>query len=144
MGLHCEKGFVLTCKKPIVEQCAYCSQHFCIKHGHIDKATCKSRRCMTKYRREKRLFDRQTWEDERYQLGVERNAVSLCAYPECANEVYVACGHCETFYCPNHVARYNYNYRTHTRRAITRVKGDVTLCDVCQPYLREYNQDRYE
>jgi hypothetical protein len=47
-------------------------------------------------------------------------------------------------FCPVHVTRYSFSFKTHTRRGVTRVKGDITLCETCKPYLREYQRDRYE
>lgn len=144
MALYCEKGVLLTCRNPIVEQCSYCGKHFCVQHGHVDKVICNNADCLKKYASDLRKSERQAWEDERYQMGLERNTYNLCGYPECPNQVYVVCGHCDVFYCPNHVQRFSFTFKTHTRRAVTRVKGDVTLCDVCQPYLKEYNKDRWE
>ncbi len=145
MGLHCEKGILpISCQQPIVEQCSYCGKHFCMKHGHVDKATCNNPGCLRRYKRDRGIRERELWEEERYRGGLERNSQNLCGHPECTNEVYVACGHCEVLFCPNHVSRHSFTFNTYTRRATTRVEGDITLCETCRPYLKEYKRDRYE
>ena len=145
MALRCEKSpLPLLCREPVVEQCAYCGKHFCMQHGHLDKTCCKSHACLNTYRLDRKLADRQRWEDERLLIGQERNALGYCAQPQCPNGLYVGCGHCEQVYCPYHLQRYNFSFNTHTRRGTTRVKGDIMLCEVCQPYLEEYKKDRYE
>lgn len=145
MALHCEKSLVpLLCKNPVAEQCAYCGKHFCLEHGHVDKACCKSLTCLNLYKRDQALTARRHWEDERLAIGAERNHLGLCGQPECQSATYVACGHCEQLYCADHLQRFNFTFITHTRRGNTRVKGDIALCEVCQPYLKEYKRDRYE
>ncbi len=145
MGLKCEKGPIpLLCREPVVEQCAYCGHHFCMKHGHLDKACCKALSCLSLYKRDAALTARQRWEEERLAIGLERNQLGLCAQPECPNGLYVGCGHCEEQYCPQHLQHHNFTFQTHTRRGSTKVKGDIALCEVCQPYLKEYRRDRYE
>ncbi len=145
MGLHCEKGLVsFSCRRPVAEQCAYCGKHFCMRHGHVDKNSCKNLSCMRAYRRDRAIRERENWEEERRQIGAIRNSGNLCGHPECPNEVYVACGHCEILFCPNHVSRKTFSFNTYTRRSITRVDGDITLCEACKPYLKEYQKDRYE
>lgn len=145
MGLRCEKGPIpLLCREPVVEQCAYCGKHFCMQHGHLDKACCNALSCMSVYKRDRAITDRRHWEEERLSIGQERNARQMCAQPECPSQMYVACGHCEQLYCPQHLQRHNFTFMTYTRRGNTRVKGDIVLCEVCQPYLKEYKRDRYE
>ncbi|HEX2910187.1 MAG TPA: hypothetical protein VH186_05220 [Chloroflexia bacterium] len=99
---------------------------------------------MTMYKRDRAIADRRHWEEERAQIGQERNAMQLCAQPGCNNPYYVACGHCDQLYCSNHLQRHNFSFNTITRRGTTRVRGDIVLCEVCQPYLQEYKRDRYE
>jgi hypothetical protein len=145
MALHCEKGLLpLLCREPVAEQCLYCGKHFCVKHGHVDKATCGNFSCMQNYKRDRAIKERELWEEERRRGGIERNAINLCGHPECVNEVYVACGHCEVLFCPNHVSRRAFSFNTYTRRSVTRVQGDIILCEACLPYLKEYKKDRYE
>lgn len=127
-----------------MEQCAYCGKHFCMKHGHYDKACCKALSCLNLYKRDKAIAERRQWEEERLAIGAERNALELCAQPACPNSVYVACGHCEQLYCAGHLTRHTFTFTTYTRRGNTKVKGDISLCEVCQPYLKEYKRDRYE
>ncbi|MDB5079478.1 MAG: hypothetical protein JWP00_1402 [Chloroflexi bacterium] len=145
MGLRCEKSPVpFLCREPVVEQCAYCGKHFCMQHGHFDKACCKSPACLSVYKRDRAIAERRRWEDERQAIGQERNNIGLCSQPECPNGMYVTCGHCEQLYCSLHLKRYNFSFVTHTRRGSTRVKGDIVLCEVCLPYLDDYKRDRYE
>ncbi len=142
MALSCEKG--LICKLEVIEQCVYCSKHFCLKHGHPDKAICKSPTCMRRYKRDRAVADRATYEEELTELGFDKNAAGLCGEIDCQHEIYVTCGHCEVRFCPEHVTRYNYSFKTHTRRGDTTVKGNITLCATCKPHLKEYKRDRYE
>lgn len=145
MALRCEKALVpLLCSRPVVEQCAYCGHHFCMVHGHYDKACCKSSACLSQYKRDRAITERRNWEEQRLAIGAERNALRLCAEPECPQEFYVACGHCEKMYCSQHLQHHNFSFVTYTRRGNTRVKGDILLCEVCLPYLKEYRRDRYE
>jgi hypothetical protein len=115
-----------------------------MQHGHLDKSCCKSLMCMSAYKRDQSISARRHWEDERLAIGLERNALTLCAQPECNSQPYVACGHCEQLYCADHLQRHTFTFTTYTRRGTTRVKGDIALCEVCQPYLKEYKRDRYE
>jgi hypothetical protein len=145
MALRCERALLpLICAEPVVERCAYCGKHFCMKHGYLDKACCKSYTCMALYKKDRAISERKRWEEERFLIGQERNKMGLCAQPECPSEVYVDCGHCENLYCSRHVQRHDFTFYTHTRRGSTRIRGDILLCEVCQPYLREYKKDRYE
>jgi len=145
MGLRCEKGVLpISCGEPVAEQCVYCGKHFCAKHGHVDKASCKDFSCMRHYKRDRAIKDRELWEEERRREGIERNSSNLCGHSACINEIYVACGHCEVLFCPEHVSRHPFSFNTYTRRAVTRVQGDITLCQACKPYLKEYKRDRYE
>ena len=145
MALRCEKGIIpYVCQQPVAEQCVYCGRHFCTTHGHVDKGCCKSLSCMSLYRRDRAVVDRQHWEEERQVIGIERNNMALCAQPECQNSIYVPCGHCEQLYCADHLKRYNFTFRTYTRRNVSKVAGDIMLCEVCVPYLKEYKRDRYE
>lgn len=142
MALHCEKR--VFCREEVIEQCVYCGKHFCIKHGHLDKAVCKNATCMRRYKRDRAIADREAWEEEQKGIGLERNAAGMCGNADCPNSVYVPCGHCEVQYCSNHVSRYQFSFVTHTRRENTRVKGSILLCYTCKPHLKEYQRDRFE
>lgn len=145
MALHCEKGLLpISCRRMVIEQCVYCGKHFCLKHGHLDKAVCKSPTCLRKYKKDRAIADRTAWEEEQHQIGFNKNGVGLCGQPNCRNSLYVVCSHCEVSYCPEHVSRFTFSFRTHTRRNVTRVKGDITLCEICKPRLVEYRRDRFE
>ena len=145
MALRCERSLVpLICTRPVVEQCAYCGKHFCMQHGHYDKACCKSPSCMATYKRDRAITERRNWEEQRLAIGTERNEIGLCAQPTCPQEFYIACGHCEQLYCSAHLKHHSFSFTTYTRRGNTRVKGDILLCEVCEPYLKEYQRDRYE
>ena len=146
MALKCEKGLssVIGCREPVAEQCLYCKKHFCPRHGDTDKLICHSIMCISKYKVDHKRYEREQYEKYRRTLGTDRNATQMCGYPECPNMYYIQCGHCQTYYCPNHVGKHKYAFTTKTRRTAVRVRDDIHLCDVCKPYLDEYNRDRYE
>ncbi len=145
MALRCERALLpYICQEPVVERCAYCGHHFCMKHGYREKSCCKSLSCLALYKRDHAISARRRWEDERHVIGQERNGLGWCAQPECESEVYVDCGHCGNLYCSKHVQRHTFAFNTHTRRGSTRIRGDIVLCEVCQPYLKDYKRDRYE
>ncbi len=145
MALSCEKGALpFSCRNQVIEQCVYCGKHFCVKHGHLDKAVCKSYNCMRQYKSDRVIADRESWEQEQHRIGFAKNAAGLCGNPRCQNEMYTSCGHCEVSYCARHISRFTFSFRSHTRRENVKIKGDITLCDVCKPHLGEYKEDRYE
>jgi hypothetical protein len=83
MALHCERSLIpYICRQPVAEQCSYCGHHFCMKHGHLDKACCRHFSCLRLYKRDQAISARRRWEDERLAIGQERNALGLCAQPE--------------------------------------------------------------
>ena len=61
---------------------------------------------------------------------------------ECPNPQYARCERCGLSYCPNHVSRYRYNYRYRTRKGVYKRQAEVTLCDACKPYLRQYRSEK--
>jgi hypothetical protein len=144
MALRCEKSLLNSCKKEVIEQCVYCHKHFCIKHGHMDKAVCKNRSCMKKYTRDRAIADREAWEEEQKHIGLDKNTQGMCGVTDCQSSIYIPCGHCDVQFCATHVTRYNFSFTTHTRRTKTRVKGSILLCHTCKPHLKEYQKDRYE
>ncbi|NWJ48339.1 MAG: hypothetical protein HXX08_20985 [Chloroflexi bacterium] len=142
MALACEKGFF--CKTEVIEQCSYCGKHFCIRHGHRDKAVCKSPSCMRKYRHELAVVERFAYEDEKRALGFARNYARLCGKENCNHEFYLVCGRCEVQFCPTHISRHIFHFDIITIRGTTRVRDEINLCELCKPYLSDYKKDRYE